>query len=165
VSLRDKLDARGLPETTHPIRTGRVADVKAARERLDEAIRLRDKALGIDERLEQEVRDARAALDALYEDVVVRALPPVDYEALVAEHPATDEQADDGLLWNPDTFVPALLAACVDLPWSAEEWVELCTAGPLALGEITALFEAAVQINSRAPDLRLLGKGSAQTGN
>lgn len=163
MSLRDKLATRGLPETTHPIRTGRVADVKAARERLDEAIRLRDKALGIDERLEQEVRDARAALDALYEDVVVRALPPAQFEALVAEHPPTDEQADEGLTWDPATFVPALLAACVDLPWSAEEWAELCTAGPLALGEITALFETAVQINGRAPDLRLLGKGSAQT--
>jgi len=163
MSLREQLLARGLPETTVPIRKGRIADVKAARERLDEAVRLRDKSPGIEEQLEQEVRDARAALDALYEDVTVRAIPPADYETLVAEHPPTDEQLDEGMDWNPSTFVPALLAATVDQPWSEQEWVELCSAGPLALGEVADLFEAAVKINGRGLDLRW-GKRLAADG-
>lgn len=163
MDLLDRLRERGLPSTTVPIRTGRVADVQKAREALDEAIRLRDKHPKIDEVLEQAVRDAKASLDALYEDVEVRAIPPTDYEALVRLHPPTEEQEDGGFGWNPDTFVPALLAACVDLPWSEQEWVEMCSAGPLALGETVELFQAAAQINSRSPDLRL-GKRLAADG-
>lgn len=163
MDLRSQLEARGLPETTYPIRKGRVADVKRCREVLDEAIRLRDKTDGVDEAREQAVHDARAALDGCYEDVVVKAIEPGAYEALVAKHPPTEAQADDDLLWDPDTFVPALLAACVDQPWSESEWVELCSAGPLALGEVTDLFQTAVAINGRAPDLRLGKRLSADS--
>lgn len=158
MGLREDLLARGLPETTHPIRKGRVVDIKAARVALDEATRLRDKAPGIDPEHERAVYDARARLDDCYEDITIRALAPADYEALVSAHPPTDEQADDGYLWNPESFVPALLAATVDLPWSLQDWCEMCTAGPLALGEITDLFQAAERVNGRATDARL-GKG------
>lgn len=56
------------------------------------------------------------------------------YDLLVAEHPATDEQAaavpeGQTLRWNPETFPPALLAAsCVepaDIAGDVEEWAEI----------------------------------------
>lgn len=164
MTLADRLRERGLPSTTVPIRTGRIADTQQARAALDEAIRLRDKAPGIDPDLEQAVVDARTALDACYEDVTVKAIEPAAYEALVAAHPPTDEQDEQGFAWNPDSFVPALLAACVDMGLSEDEWLEMCSAGPLALGESAELFEAAVKVNGRSPDLRT-GKGFAQTGS
>lgn len=161
IDLLGRLRERGLPSTTHPIQAVSSIQVQAARSALDEALRRRDSSSVLDEVLEQTVADARMALDACYEDVPVRAIPPVQYEALLGLHPPTEAQAEDGFRWNPDSFVPALLALCVDMGLDEAEWTEMCTVGPLALGESAELFETAIRINGRAPDLRT-GKGFAQ---
>jgi hypothetical protein len=161
IDLVGRLRERGLPSTTHPVQAVTALTVQAARSVLDDAIRRRDKSSVLDEVLELAVADAAAVLDACYEDVPVRAIPPVQYEALMGLHPPTEAQAEDGFRWNPDTFVPALLAACVDMGLDEAEWAEMCTVGPLALGEAAELFETAVRINGRSPDVRT-GKGCAR---
>lgn len=85
-------------------------------------------------------------------DVTVRALPPADYERLASGHPPQTR----GQPWNLDTFPAVLLAACVvdddPDPMTAAEWAEQFERGQLSQGEAAALVEAAVRVNSRAPD-------------
>lgn len=121
--------------------------------------------------LERRVERARAALDPFYARLVVRALPPDDMDALVAEHPPTDEdkakakERGGDAAWSPATFGPALLAACVsteddpDKPaMSADEWSEITSSGPVSSGELRYLLTTALDINDRTPD-PTLGKG------
>ena len=152
--LLGRLRERGLPSTTHPVQAVTAVKVQAARAALDEALRRRDASSVLDEVLEQAVAYAAADLDDCYEDVPVRAIPPAQYEALLGLHPPTEAQAEEGFRWNPDSFVPALLAQCVDMGLSEVEWAEMCSVGPLALGESAELFEAAIRINGRSPDVR-----------
>lgn len=116
--------------------------------------------------LRARVADAQAALDACpVVEVTLRTLPPPEWEALVELHPATEEQQGRGMQWNPATFRPALLAACVvppedePEPLTAEYWEGVVKAGELAAGEYNVLCNAAVQLNLRAP-LSAVGKGS-----
>ncbi|MBP2370222.1 hypothetical protein [Pseudonocardia parietis] len=120
--------------------------------------------------LERRVEAARAALAPFYERLVVRALPPDEMDALVAAHPPTDEdkakakERGGDAAWNPATFAPALLGACVhpedpdDAPLSEQEWAELTSKGPVSSGELRYLLQTALDINDRSPDPNL-GKG------
>jgi hypothetical protein len=170
VTLKDRLRARGRPQVTYPILTATLPQVQAAGAELAEArdalARAQQAPAGhlLVERYEQAVAAAGAALTACYEHVTITALPPEDMEALIGEHPPTPAQAEDGATWDPVTFVPALLAASVSFgpdepPWTSEEWAQETTAtGALSLGEVTGLFQAALDVNSRSPDPRT-GKG------
>lgn len=114
-----RLRARRLPEVT--LRVCDDPDVKRAfeqaKQRADMARRVaddnpKDRPL----RLEQAAADkALAAAQAAYDQASVvltfRALPRPSLEALVKAHKPTDEQAEDGSEWNPDTFPAALIAA------------------------------------------------------
>lgn len=85
--------------------------------------------------------------------VVVRALPPLEYEQLVAAHPPTGHRAT----YDKATFVPALLAATVvdDDPLTEDEWAAVVANGPLSAGEVDELVDAARRVNDRRPDPRL----------
>lgn len=160
MSLRDQLRGRSLP--TEVVRLPRDPAAWTRAERalgaaqwaLDEARASggRDTAA-----LRARVADAQAALDALpCVEITLRTLPPPEWEALVELHPATEEQQATGARWNPTTFRPALLAACVVPPdgedaLTAEDWAQVVKDGQLAAGEYNALCNAAVQLNLRAP--------------
>lgn len=170
MGLRERLRERGLPQTTHPLLVAQLSVLAAAQAELEEAVRAlalaRTAPQGhlLVERYEAERDTARTRVEGCYEDVRVRALPPADLEVLIGEHPPTPEQEAKGHAWNPDSFVPALLAACVesDEVWTEADWAEMTSKGVLALGEVNALFEAAQVVNGRSPDLRL-GKGWSPT--
>lgn len=89
--------------------------------------------------------------DGTAEHVTVTALPALRFDELLAEHPPTDAQRFDGLTFDPETFVPALLAACVDGGWSAQDWVEQMRAGT---SEVVELFTTVYELNRRIPDVR-----------
>lgn len=168
MSFRDRLRERGRPQVTHPILIATRDQLAAAEQQLvDAAAGLTAAQSGGDlhvvEHYQQAVTAARAVVAACYEHPTITALPPADMEAMIGEHPPTAAQAEDGATWNPVTFAPALLAACVsfgpDEPgWSAQEWAEETRHGTLSLGELNSLFQAALDVNSRSPD-PLTGKG------
>lgn len=79
------------------------------------------------------VDTAQAEVDACYHRVSFRGLSADDFDALVNEHPPTEDQAKAEHTWNPDTFFYALIVACVvdgdgmtDQDWRTElarpEW-------------------------------------------
>lgn len=166
MSLRDQLRGRPLP--TEVVRLPTDSAVYA---RCDQALAAAQSALdegrgrGLDTGgLRARVAEAQTALDACSViSVTLRALSAPEWEALVELHPATDEQQGRGAQWNPATFRPALLAACVvppedeTEPLDAEYWERVVKDGELAAGEFNALCNAAVMLNLRAP-LSAVGK-------
>ncbi|MBW0088232.1 hypothetical protein I4I73_03255 [Pseudonocardia sp. KRD-184] len=96
------------------------------------------------------------------EELKLRALPADEFEQLMAEHPPTDQQREDGAIWNEATFRPALLSRS-EVPLDGEEslswedWAQLMTLLPF--GEVRELFDTALALNDRAPAAEL-GKDS-----
>lgn len=151
MSLRDRLAKGTRPRTTYPLR---VEDDTAARAELAKAVASGD---------EDRITLASEAVDACHEQVSIVALPPAEMEDLLGLHPPTEAQRKDGAVFNRVTFVPALLAVCVDSDVTLEDWREYTTTiGPMTPGEVNALFNTAWDLNYRTPD-PWVGKGSEQT--
>lgn len=137
MGLKDRLASRQRPSTTYRLR---IDDDAAARSELAAAHDA------------DSIAAAQAVVDACYETLTITALPPVEMEALLAAHPATDEQrAKDKTVFNQDTFVPALLAACIDSDVTEADWADYVSKGAMTTGEVNALFAAAWEINYRDP--------------
>lgn len=110
----------------------------AAKEERDTAVRA----------ARRELDKAVKALDGCYATVTVRALPPRDFEALMAAHPVPEDQKDGGL-WNDKTFPRALFLACAD-GMSSSEWEDFLDS-QCSQAERLQLFDAAIGVNLRAP--------------
>lgn len=132
--------------------TDAVAELNAAKEALDRA-RFRDDDNAAQAIADAEVRlvAARTVVEACYEPVTLTALPPADFEALVAlpEHaprPGEDEK------WNAETFPRACFLACVedDGDMTAQDW-DAFTAENISQGERESLFLSAIGLNARWP--------------
>jgi hypothetical protein len=150
---RERLLARKRPTADYQLAieddTEAVAELAAAKEALDRA-QFRD-----DDRAEQAVAEAQARLDAAreavrgcYEPVTLTALPPKEFEALVAEHPPREGHDEK---WNTETFPLACFLACVtgdDM--TPEDWAAFA-ADNLAAGEREHLFLTAIGVNARWP--------------
>ncbi|MGW3121355.1 hypothetical protein ACWDBW_30100 [Streptomyces sp. NPDC001107] len=97
----------------------------------------------------------RAELDDVSDFLTFLALPRPVLEDLIAEHPPTEQQADEGSLFNPETFPPALIAAASFDGMSQDEAAELLATW--SAPDAGLLWEAAwsVQQESRVE----LGKG------
>lgn len=164
MSLRERLRARQSPSTTVVLAGDRVAYETAERElAAAERALVAEQARGsydlVAERAAVEVAQSR--LDEMpVERVTLRALPPSDWEALVEAHPPPKEKLDAGAAWNVSTFRSALLAACVVVPDGEEppDWEELTREGHLTAAELNMLFDAAIGVNARAPQVST-GKG------
>lgn len=92
------------------------------------------------------------------ERITVRALPPDEWEALVAVHPPEEYEVERGLWYHLATFRPAALAACVvtpegEEPLTAEDWAELTKGKHLSNGDINALFMTTLRLNDRSPQV------------
>lgn len=86
--------------------------------------------------------------------VRVRAMGQKAYDDLLAAHPPTKKQRDDGDVYNVDTFCPALLAGCMVEPKvTVEEATELWTSDTWSRGELSGLFFACVDVNSKGLDI------------
>ena len=96
--------------------------------------------------------------------VTLRAIGSKAYDVLVGMHPPTGEQKKEGASYNPDTFGPALIAACAVEPritpneakelWESDEW---------SRGEVMELFVAAVEVCSRGLDVPFTATDSDMT--
>ncbi|MET8746301.1 hypothetical protein [Streptomyces sp. NPDC004728] len=61
-------------------------------------------------RAEQDLAEAQAAFDEAAVVLRFRALPRLEFEALRKEHPATEEQAEDGHDINVEALAPELIS-------------------------------------------------------
>ncbi|MFD9418765.1 hypothetical protein ACFWC9_29205 [Streptomyces goshikiensis] len=111
-----RLRARQLPEQVLQL-----CDDLAAQKRLDQAklniarLRMAEAETG-SEPAELETAQAElAAAQAVFDDASVRltfrALPRPILNGLIQENPPTEEQAESGDAWSPESFPPALVAA------------------------------------------------------
>jgi hypothetical protein len=168
MSLRDQLRGRALPTEVVRLPVDRAAYARCERE-LSAAQWELEQARGAGGRDTAALRARAAAAQASLNaqqcvEVTLRTLPPPEWEALVEMHRATEEQQAQRMLWNPATFNPAVLAACVvpadgDEPMSADDWAQLVKAGELTMGEYRTLCDAAISLNLREPS-SAVGKGS-----
>ena len=119
-----------------------------------------DLASGGVSKLEAELAELEEALDDVAVDFVFQDIGRKNYDNLVQAHPATDEQKADyrrqaeelemdiakigGLSYNPDTFPPALMAACAISPkLTIEEATEIFN--EWSEGDVEMLFMGAMQ--------------------
>jgi len=87
-------------------------------------------------------------------NVLFRSLGSKLYDAIVTEHQPTKEQKKEGNQWNPDTFPPALIAACsVDPRLTVEQATSLWESEDWSQGELMGLFIAAVKLNNEGLDI------------
>lgn len=102
-----------------------------------------------------ELQAAQAAFDEAAIVLRFQALRRPDFEALKRAHPATEEQAEDGMQFNAETLGPELIAAASLDGITVEEATEYLT--EWSEGEAAQLFDTAwmVQGETRAD----LGKG------
>lgn len=116
--------------------------------------------------LEKDLANKRAAVDEVTKVLTFRAMGARRYDELVDEHPPTDQQQAEAqerfnrpAPYNPDTFPVALIAASLVEPELTVEEVERIW-NEWNRDERLALFEAAMDVNSRATRVGDLGKGS-----
>ncbi|MET8677072.1 hypothetical protein ABZW18_05590 [Streptomyces sp. NPDC004647] len=97
----------------------------------------------------------RAELDDASDFLTFLALPRPVLEELIAAHPPTEQQAEEGAVFNPDTFPAALISAASFDGMSQDEAAELLASW--SAPDANLLWEAAwqVQQESRVD----LGKG------
>ena len=82
------------------------------------------------------------------------------YDKLLAEHPPTKEQRDEGNGYNPDTFAPALIAAVVAEPkLTVEQAAEIWTGETWSRGELRDLFMGCVNLCSKGLDVPFTSAG------
>ncbi|MEN8649119.1 hypothetical protein ABCR94_00325 [Streptomyces sp. 21So2-11] len=112
-----RLRARQLPEHTLQI-----CDDMAAKKRLDQVkvevarCRMADAEAertnsAETERAEHELMVVQAAFDTVSLSLTFKALPRPVLDGLIKRFPPTEEQAEDGDAWNPETFPASLIAA------------------------------------------------------
>ena len=152
---RERLLARRRPSTVYQLAVeddgAAVAELNAAKDALDTAkFRSDDGAEQAVADAEERLAAARAAVEACYEPVTLAALPPTEFEALIAKPEYAAREGRDEK-WNAETFPRACFLACVDTgDLSAEEW-ETFIDGSLSQGERHTLFLTAIGINARWP--------------
>lgn len=104
---------------------------------------------------QRELDEAKAKLVEATVTMKFQSLGRKRYEALIAEHPPTEEQNEQALKetqgeagYNIETFPPALIhASCVDPELSEEDVQEIYDTWNTA--ELMALFFAALEVNTQ----------------
>ncbi|MEV7611316.1 hypothetical protein AB0N61_17660, partial [Microbacterium sp. NPDC089320] len=160
-SLRERLRARERPSLDYELPVGDVVGAQralaAAEEDLRQALRRAAKAAAEEddpgrEAAEADVKAARRAvahqeadLDACYEHIKLTAMPPDEYEALVALHPPRPNTDDKE--WDAETFPKAVFLACAT-ELTPEEW-EPILAQNLTHAEREDLYYLARAVNLR----------------
>lgn len=167
MSQRERLRGRRLPPAQVQLRVDFSPDADLAYSNLEAAKRALQAAEARGDELEAAVAHLAAAREAVSphaEVLTISTLSADMYEALLGEHPPTEESRAKGAQWDAKTFVPALLAACIGVddpdPMTIDDWAEFAsTPNKAAVGELNALFNACLVANYRTVDEHV-GKGS-----
>lgn len=97
--------------------------------------------------------------------LLFQALSAQEYDDLIAKHPPTKKQRDDGIRgFNPDTFPAALIAASLVKPKLTVEQVKaLYQSADWSDGERASLFGGAFEVNQAGIDVPFTGTASDET--
>lgn len=162
-ATRDRLRARQRPVLSMTICDDHeVKQALAAAETVERRARINAEDDPSDQdakRLHQAAQRELTKVRKAYEEssIVLRfqAMRRPDFETLKKAHPATEEQAEDGLAFNPETLGPELIAASSLDGITTEEAAEYLT--EWSEGEAAQLFDTAWQVQG---EVRAdLGKG------
>ncbi|MFC3986786.1 hypothetical protein [Streptosporangium jomthongense] len=164
MSLRERLLARPRPFDTYSLRIDDDTEPRKALEAARTTLRvLQFQGEAADESAVRAAKaalaEAEASLAACYEPVVLRAMRPDDFEALIGKHKPREGTEDR--TWNLDTFPEACFRECVESDLTPAEWDQVW-AEVLSAGERGELCTAAIRVNVRVPDTTL-PKGWTQT--
>lgn len=165
MALRETLATRGLPVAEYPLRavpSRQLADAEDALTRARFELAQAEAAKTVSTGHRTRVERAEADYRACFEWLTLRALPPAEMEALIAEHPPEDVDTARGEPFHRATLIPALLAVCVyddtdatEPALTVAEWAEQVAKGSGSAGEIAGLFQAVWQLNDRTPDANI----------
>ena len=164
MSQRDRLLGRRVPPTPVTIRVDFSPDADAAYAEHEAALRDLETvaARGADPTAAHAlVAETKAALAPYQEVLQVSPIPPSQYDELMGEHPPTDAQREAGYIWNPDTFGPAILAACTgqDLPdderMSEKDWIDWASSATSGHAEYILLVNTALAVNDRTLNIQV----------
>lgn len=109
-------------------------------------------------------KDLEIELDGEKVTLVFEAISSHDMDALVAAHPPTKDQQLQGIGFNPETFNPALIAACLVEPKvTPEEFLEIWQSDAWSQGELSTLFNTAWQLTMEGLDVPFFGNDSEKT--
>lgn len=162
--------------TLDPGLAGELEEARQARDHASRAASFREKDHDAQAALWQaEERVAQLEQRLVDEDAVVaftfRSIGRAAFSALVDAHQPTAAQrakvktlglGNGGMLWNPDTFPAALIAACLEEPKLTEEQaLALWSDDSWNAAELQELLEAAVEVNETRR-MAELGKDSAK---
>lgn len=96
--------------------------------------------------------------------LVFEAISSHRMDELLAAHPPTKDQQLQGVAFNPDTFNPALISACLVEPAvTEEEFKEIWESDEWSQGELATLFNAAWTLTMEGLDVPFFASGSGQT--
>lgn len=157
-----RLLRRKLPQDIHHLRAVEPEEERAARQAAEDArerlsvasMRIDDKADAAIKAAQRKLDQANAALADCYEPVVIQAMPPAEFEDLVALHPKRDGKEE---AFNAETLLPELFLVCVQGELTREQW-ETEVIPQLANGEWVAMQNKALEVNGRYSD-GLIPKG------
>lgn len=148
MDLRAALSAKRGNETSFDLTVADPTEAEAELERVSRDLRLaqlRDDDLAEYEAAEQAAKDTLAAC---FFRLRFRNMPAHEFEALVGEHEASEEDAEQGEVWDREGLTPALLAACaVDSDLTAEEWATELASERWNAADKLAVYRAALDAN------------------
>lgn len=150
MSLRDQLRGRARPSLDYELPVGDVGAARRALAVAEETLRLvlprsDEGAAEAVASAREAVAQAEADLAACYAHIALTALPPEEYEALVALHAPRPDSSDTA--WNQDTFPRACFLACAT-ELTPAEWEEVLRDN-VSHAERNDLFIVAGAINVR----------------
>lgn len=153
MSLKERLLGRERPTATYPCRVAPVEETREAEQGLAAA---RKVALSVKAEDKDAARKAKRLLDkaekrrdACYEPIVLRALPPADFEALGDTYPDAPEGAPDEVRRAHDEeYLHGVFLASVEGDLTEAEWTEFVQQN-LSTGERNDLYNLAIAVNGR----------------
>lgn len=124
--------------------------------------------------IQRELSDAIDAAEATEVEFVFQAIGRAAWDRMVMDHKPTQEQIRDlrrdlgdknaQIGWNPETFPPAIISACLVSPrMTVEEATEMYEDPSWNLGELQRLLAAAIAVNQETPDVGFTRGAFART--
>jgi hypothetical protein len=158
LSQRDRLLNRKRPSVPYQLLIDDDSDARMELEEAEAALDLARMGPQDDDEVKAEVDEAaervekaKAALEACYETITIRAVEPKRFEEIIDAHPKRDAENEP---YNIDAVSRELFLEGVESELTREEWEQEMLSARMSFGESESgngVFAAALLVNSRIP--------------